>query len=77
MEVYESHMGGIYFCEEVRPFDDLYCEVCGDSDRHLGHADSWEEVMELITEEDGWCPYAKDYLAELKARFEAERDDER
>ena len=76
MEVYESHMGGIYLCEEVRPFDDLYCEVCGDSDWHLGHADTWEEVMELITEEDGWCPYAEDYLAELKARFEAEREGE-
>ena len=76
MEVYESHLGGIYLTDEIRPFDDLYCEVCGDSDRHLGHVDTWEEVMELITDEDGWCPYAEDYLAELKTRFKAERGGE-
>ena len=76
MEVYENHLGGIYFDERVRPFDDLYCDVCGDSDWHLGHADTWEEVMELITDEDGWRRYAEDYLAELKARFEAEREGE-
>lgn len=76
MEVYENHLGGIYFDERVLSFDDLYCEQCGDTDWHLGHADTWEEVMELITDEDGWCRYAEDYLAELKARFEAEREGE-
>lgn len=76
MEVYENHLGGIYFNEWVFSLDDLYCEQCGDSDWHLGHADTWEEVMELITEEDGWCPYEEDYLVELKARFEAGREDE-
>ena len=44
MEVYESHLGGIYFDEEVLDYDYLYCEQCGDSDTHLGHADTWEEV---------------------------------
>lgn len=76
MEVYESHLGGIYFTDEVCSFDDLYCEVCGDSDLHLGHADTWEEVIDLIIDVNGWCPYTKDYLAVLKARFEVEREDE-
>lgn len=40
MEVYESHLGGIYFDEEVLDYDYLYCEQCGDSDTHLGHADT-------------------------------------
>lgn len=71
MEVYESHLGGIYFSDEVISIDDLYCEQCGDSDWHLGHADSWEDVLDMITEEDGWCPYSDEMLAEWKAEFEA------
>ena len=70
MEVYESHLGGIYFCDVVRDIDDLYCEQCGDTDWHLGHADTWDEVMELITDEDGWCKYADDYLKRAKTEFE-------
>ena len=75
MEVYENHMGGIYFSDEVLDFDDLYCEQCGDSDWHLGHADTWEEVLSLITDEDGFCRYAEEYLAEVKGRFAAETED--
>ena len=71
MEVYENHLGGIYFSEYVIPPDDLYCEQCGDSDWHLGHADTWEEVVGLIADDDGWIPYADDYVADIKAEFEA------
>lgn len=75
MEVYENHMGGIYFSDEVLDYDDLYCEQCGDSDWHLGHADTWEEVLGLITDEDGSCRYAEEYLAEVKERFTIETED--
>lgn len=75
MEVYENHLGGIYFDEKVLDFDDLYCEECGDSDRHLGHADTWDDVIGLLSEDDGeggtWVPYSDEYLDELKSRFEA------
>ena len=71
MEVYECHLGGIYFEEEVLDWDDRYCDQCGDSDWHLGHADTWEDVLDLITDDEGWCTYASDYVAELKAEFEA------
>ena len=71
MEVYENHLGGIYFDERILDFDDLYCEQCGDSDRHLGHADTWEEVLDMITDEDGFCGYEEEYLAGLKSYFEA------
>lgn len=77
MEIYESHLGGIYFTEEVQDWDDIYCEVCGDSDFHLGHADTWEEVMALITDDEGWCPYAEDMLEKWKTEFEAWIDDNR
>ena len=76
MEVYESHLGGLYFLDEVLDWDSLYCEQCGDTDWHLGHADTWQEVLGLITEideDDGdeWCHYSPEYLDELKPRFEA------
>ena len=79
MEVYQNHLGGFYFEEyEIDDDDDLYCEQCGDSDYHLGHADTWDDVLDLITEvdDDGseWCPYAEDYVAEKKAEFEKKED---
>ena len=75
MEVYESHMGGIYFDNEVLDYDDLYCEQCGDSDTHLGHADTWEEleamlVWEYEDEDEVYYKYDEDYIKELKAEFE-------
>lgn len=72
MEVYENHLGGIYFSTEVYDFDDLYCEVCGDSDWHLGHADTWEEVLDMLKDDEGWIPYSEEYLKELKGKWEAE-----
>lgn len=72
MEIYESHLGGIYFSDEVISIDDLFCEQCGDSDWHLGHADTWEEVLAMITDEDGWCPYSEEMLAGWKAEFNPE-----
>lgn len=70
MEVYESHLGGIYFSNTELDYKDLYCDQCGDSDWHLGHANTWEDVVDMITDEDGWCCYSKGYLADLKEEFE-------
>ena len=69
MEVYESHLGGIYFANDILPWEYLYCDECGDSDWHLGHADTWDEVVALITDDEGFCPYN---LIELKAEWERE-----
>lgn len=75
MEVYESHLGGLYFSEEIYDDEYLYCDQCGDSDWHLGHAESWQDVLDMVTDtdEDGkeWCDYAKDYLEEIRAEFES------
>lgn len=75
MEIYESHMGGIYFENEILDYDDLYCEQCGDSDTHLGHADTWEELEAMLVWEDEdedevYYKYDEDYMKELKAEFE-------
>ena len=76
MEVYESHMGGIYFDNEVLDYDDLYCEQCGDSDTHLGHADTWEEleamlVWEYEDEDEVYYKSDSEYIYSLKNEFEA------
>ena len=70
MEVYESHLGGFYYSDEIIPFEFLFCDQCGDRDYHLGHADTWEEVLDLITDCDGWPRYASDYIAKKKAEFD-------
>ena len=67
MEVYESHLGGVYLSDDI--LDDTYCEECGDSDRHLGHADTWDDVLDLITDDDGWCGYTDKYLDDLREEF--------
>lgn len=70
MEVYESHLGGIYFNDTELDYKYLYCDQCGDSDSYLGHANTWEDVVDMVTDEYGWCRYSKGYLAELKEEFE-------
>lgn len=35
MYLYESHLGGYYTSEDEIPYEDLYCETCGDSDQYL------------------------------------------
>lgn len=70
MEVYENHLGGIYFNDTELDYKDLYCDQCGDSDSHLGHANIWEDVVDMVTDEYGWCRYSEDYLMALKEEFE-------
>ena len=73
MEVYESHLGGIYFSEDVLDWDELYCDECGDSDTYLGHADTWEEAISMLKwegEEDDEFRYDQEYLNDLKIEFE-------
>jgi hypothetical protein len=73
MEVYESHLGGIYFSEDVLDWDELYCDECGDSDTHLGHANTWEEVISMLKwgwEEDDEFKYDQEYVNDLKKEFE-------
>lgn len=71
MEVYESHLGGIFFTEDLLDWEDLYCDECGDSDRHLGCADTWEEVVDLLKWPDGELMYDAWYLKDLESEFNA------
>lgn len=71
MEVYESHLdGAIYFDSRVLKFRDLHCEACGDCDSHLGHTDTWAEVLKLIDA----TFYSEEYLEKLRREFEHESE---
>lgn len=59
--VYESHLGGLYTSYDYIPFDELYCEICGDSDSCLGCYKTFREFIEsnadVIDADDGWGGY--------------------
>lgn len=61
--IYESHLGGLYTSEHSIPWDELYCEQCGDSDWELGYCTSREEARELLKLRDLWADeYIKEFL---------------
>ena len=73
MYIYGSHLGGIYTSDEEIPFEDLYCEECGDSDTELGEADTIAEAWQVlkpqtaISEECGG--YEPAYILPILASF--------
>lgn len=65
MYLYESHQGGIYTDENALPFDELYCETCGDADTCLGTYNNLEEFWNLIKDEcsiDGSGGWSLQYI---------------
>ena len=46
--LYESHTGGIFFNDYDLPFDQLYCETCGDYDRCLGKVETLKDCWNLL-----------------------------
>ena len=46
--LYESHLGKCYWSDNLIDPNDLYCEICGDSDVYLGEASTLDEVKALI-----------------------------
>lgn len=59
--VYEGHLGGLYTSNDYIPSDELYCELCGDSDWFLGCYNTFREFIEsnadIIDADDGWGGY--------------------
>lgn len=54
--IYESHLGGLYVEEQEIPWDNLYCETCGDSDQLLFYTDDLEDVAKYFRDEGGIYP---------------------
>lgn len=48
MYLYKNHMGGFYDSEELKSYDDLYCETCGDGDTLVGEYETNEEREKLM-----------------------------
>ena len=48
MYLYESHLGGLYFEDEIFDDDMLYCDECGDSDMFMGDVGTWQEALNAI-----------------------------
>lgn len=65
---YESHLGGLYTSDDYIPYDELYCEQCGDSDWCLGWYDTFKKFLEYNADDidvgDGWGGYALDSVIE-------------
>ena len=49
--IYKSHLGGLYVETDDIPWDDLYCETCGDSDELLFSTDNLEDVAKYFRDE--------------------------
>ena len=65
MYIYENHMGGLFTSDWELSYEECYCETCGDSDWLIGEADTREEVLELLRDEDGSIPYTDEYMQEF------------
>ena len=48
MHIYESHMGGLYACNDIIDDEYLYCEECGDYDEYIGEANTREEAYKVL-----------------------------
>lgn len=69
MYIYQSHMGSLYTMDDMLDYDDLYCEICGDSDLLIGYAETRGEAWDLlkddtnIDESGGWdYEYVQEFL---------------
>ena len=63
--VYESHMGGLYTSDDSIPFDELYCEQCGDSDWKIGAFDTFEEFLRYYADNIYLDPWDGGYGLDL------------
>lgn len=64
--VYESRLGGLYTSDDYIPFDDLYCEQCGDSDYEIGEFSTFEDFLKSYADniyiDDGDGGYSIDLV---------------
>lgn len=73
MYIYESHMGDLYVMDWKLEFNELYCEICGDSDNLIGYAETREEAWDLlkdITDIDGSGGWEYEYVQEFLKNWE-------
>lgn len=72
MCLYEGHMGNLFLSEESIPWDELYCETCGDSDIEIGRFESAHEVLAYMADDisvDGSGGWAIEHVLEVLSEF--------
>lgn len=74
MYLYQSHMGGLYWEEESLPWENLYCETCGDSDTKIGYFESAIDVLKYMADDidaqDGHGGLSIEYVLEELFTFD-------
>lgn len=68
MYIYEGHMGSLYVSDDIIDDDDLYCDVCGDSDWLIGFATNRSEAWDLLKDSadiNGSGGWDYDYVLEF------------
>lgn len=73
MYVYEGHHGEIYTSEYRIPYDELYCETCGDSDWEVGNFNSAIDVLKYMADDisvDGSGGWDIDHVLSVLICFE-------
>lgn len=46
--IYDSHLGGLYISDKEIPYEDLYCETCGDYDDLIFTMNDKFDIQELL-----------------------------
>ena len=72
MYLYEGHMGSLFLSEESIPWDELYCETCGDSDIEIGRFESAHEVLAYMADDisvDGSGGWVIEHVLEVLSEF--------
>jgi hypothetical protein len=68
--IYANHLGGLYASNELKSYDDLLCETCGDCDTCLGIANNKEEALKLIGDD-----YTEEYVQEFLNKYFSNKKD--
>lgn len=63
--VYEGHLGGLYTSDDYIPYDELYCEQCGDSDYEIGSFNTFEEFLRYYADNIYLDPWDGGYGLDL------------
>lgn len=78
MFIYENHLGGLFASDDQIPFEDLFCEECGDCDWEIGEANTRKEAEKLLHDEYGededLC--AQNYFTDFLDRYFPENKEE-
>ena len=70
MYLYETHLGWLRLSEERIPPEYLHFEEGGPSDRELGRVETFEDVLNLVTDEDGKIPWSNKLLESIRLELE-------